>query len=191
MVSDFNSFQDWLNFTGHATQQQTHANNSTNNITMEKIDKSSKKSNKTFKILHIITTLQEYDDGGRGTTKRNDRLQNMLIPVLKQTVESIIENKPGWQIDVYLILGYKLKPKRRKIVQDAIPNDYGVGLEIWDRAIPYYGAMNIDKPRDDIRELRTALARQHRYVIRDKYDHYDLFSCWVSFILLAMPSTLH
>jgi len=63
-------------------------------------------------------------------------------------------------------------------VEDAIPEDYGVGLEIWDRAIPYYGATNILKPIDDIRELRTALARQHRFVVKDKHDDYDFFSCW-------------
>ena len=47
------------------------------------------------------------------------------------------------------------------ISSNPAPNE-GVGIEIWDRATPYYGAVNDEMPRDTIRELHHALARPGR-----------------------------
>ena len=70
---------------------------------------------------------------------------------------------------------------------DAIPQ--GVGIEIWDRATPYYGDVDDEMPRYDIRELHHALARQHRFVVKDKFDYYDFFSCWVSVFYFIFKNT--
>ena len=50
--------------------------NSSNNAT--KVDN----ANEKIRILRIVTSLHYYEDGGRGTTKRSDRLQKMIIPGL-------------------------------------------------------------------------------------------------------------
>ena len=163
----------------------TTTNKNSNNTTSTTTDSS------TFKILHIITSLQEYDDGDRGTIKRNDRLYNILIPSIKNITESItLNNNNVWSIDVYLILGYRLNPKREQILKEIIPK--GVGLEIWDNATPYFDTLHQERnrPKNKIRQFRHSLARQHRYVIKDKLDNYDFFSCWVRPCLFLFLSFL-
>lgn len=139
---------------------------------------------KPFRILHIVTALAEKNNGTRGTIRGEDRLAELLVPVLQYSVESML-TQPGWEVDVYLVLGWSMKPERRKIIEDALPP--GVGLEVWDDATPIgydrHKKRNGGryKARDEqLSEITRALARQHRYVIKDKLDEYDLFSVWVS-----------
>jgi len=65
-----------------------------------------------------------------------------------------------------------------------------VGLEIWDNAIPYFDTLHQERnrPKNKIRQFRHSLARQHRYVIKDKLDNYDFFSCWVSKFIFIISS---
>lgn len=65
------------------------------------------------------------------------------------------------------------------MVQDALPE--GVGLEVWEDAIPLFYANTYNKrPKAD--QMLTladhALSRQHRFVLRDKLQSYDFFSCF-------------
>jgi hypothetical protein len=78
----------------------------------------------------------------------------------------------NYQVDVFLILGWKLLPERKKLIQDALPE--GVGLQVWDDAIP----LGYDDPKKDgkVSMITRALARQHRFVIKDKLMYYDFFS---------------
>ena len=88
-----------------------------------------------FLILFVVTTLSEHDKGTRGTTQGADRLQNVLIPVIQEATMSMVEK--GWEVDVYLILGYgALKSERRALIESILPP--GVGLAIWDDAQPLY-----------------------------------------------------
>lgn len=112
-----------------------------------------------FRILHIVTTLAEYNSGTRGTKRGEDRLKELLIPVLQYNVESLLTRK-GWEVDVYLVLGFELKPERRKLIEDALPE--GVGLEIWDNATPYSYDVRNGKKDDHLTEITRALARQVR-----------------------------
>ena len=92
-------------------------------------------SNTPLRVLVIVTTLAEYDKGTRGTTSGADRLMNLVVPILVDGVTSMIER--GWHVDVYLICGFeRLVPTRRQMIMDALPQ--GVGLEVWEDAIPYY-----------------------------------------------------
>lgn len=78
---------------------------------------------------------------------------------------------PNWEVDVYLICGFTLTPDRQKLVSDALPD--GVGLEVWNDATP------LGYDRDDftaIQPITRSLARQHRFVLKDKLYHYDFFS---------------
>ncbi len=46
-------------------------------------------SNDSFRILYIVTSLAEYNSGTRATEKGSDRLQQTLIPILAEGVDSI------------------------------------------------------------------------------------------------------
>mmetsp|Transcript_32153 Transcript_32153/g.46839 ORF Transcript_32153/g.46839 Transcript_32153/m.46839 type:complete len:565 (-) Transcript_32153:72-1766(-) len=134
----------------------------------------------SFKVLFLITTLSEYDTGTRGTTANSDRLARVLLPILTSGVSSMIDR--GWQVDVYLVLGYKeLKPERRQMIVDALPD--GVGLEVWEDAMPlYYKRKRLaqrEPEKDQVLELAShGLSRQHRYVVKDKLYEYDFFACF-------------
>ena len=133
---------------------------------------------KPFRILLIITSLTEYDKGTRGTLRGYDRLQNVLLPPLVDSVNSM--HSRGWHVDVYLVLGYgPFLPERRQMVRDSLPE--GVGLEVWDDAIPlFYASTYAKRPREDqsLKLADHALSRQHRFVLRDKLQEYDFFSCF-------------
>ena len=103
----------------------------------------------------------------------SDRLTEILIPTLKFSIESMLSMHEDWHVDVYLILGYVLKPERKQLIIDALPQN--IGLQIWEDASPiYYDVRQDSKLSVDTR----ALSRQHRFVIKDKYKYYDFFSCW-------------
>mmetsp|Transcript_20472 Transcript_20472/g.31305 ORF Transcript_20472/g.31305 Transcript_20472/m.31305 type:complete len:506 (+) Transcript_20472:152-1669(+) len=136
----------------------------------------------SFRILHIVTALSEKNDGSGHTIAGEDRLSELIVPVLQHCVESML-TKPGWEVDVYLVLGWSLKPERRKIIEDALPQR--VGLEIWDDATPISYDVNDGRRDDQLSEILRALARQHRFVIKDKLDEYDFFSVWEDDMLVS------
>mmetsp|Transcript_23464 Transcript_23464/g.34804 ORF Transcript_23464/g.34804 Transcript_23464/m.34804 type:complete len:606 (+) Transcript_23464:214-2031(+) len=127
---------------------------------------------KPIRVLHIVTALRDINNGQRGTEHGEDRLVKVFIPVLKNSVESMIAPPYNYQVDVYLVLGWTLTDERRKLIEDALPE--GVGLQIWNDAIP----LAYDKPSTDVKlkPVTRGLARQHRYVIKDKLEFYDVFS---------------
>lgn len=127
---------------------------------------------KPIRVLHIVTALRDINNGQRGTEHGEDRLVKVFIPVLKNSVESMIAPPYNYQVDVYLILGWTLTDERRKLIEDALPE--GVGLQVWNDAIP----LAYDKPSTDVKlkPVTRGLARQHRYVIKDKLEFYDVFS---------------
>lgn len=133
----------------------------------------------SLRALFVVTTLSEYDKGTRGTTRGADRLRNVVIPVLQDSVSSMVDR--GWEVDVYLILGYEsLLPERWKVVEAALPD--GVGLEVWEGAMPSYykrkARQRDPRPDQKIEAASHGLSRQHRYVVRDKLDSYDFFLCF-------------
>jgi hypothetical protein len=123
------------------------------------------------RVLYIITTLAEYNSGTRATVRGQDRLGEVLIPILVDSVENMIAPPFDYHVDVFIILGYPLKPEREQFIRDSLP--LGVGLQVWDDSSPLgYDKKNGKKKL--IPNTRT-LARQHRYVIKDKFFDYDLF----------------
>ena len=120
------------------------------------------------RILYIVTALAEYNTGRRATVKGQDRLGEILMPVLVDSVQSLVAF--DYQVDVYLILGYTLRPERHQEIRNRLPA--GVGLQVWDDAIP----LGYPDAQNHTMEPNTrALSRQHRYVIKDKLYSYDLF----------------
>ena len=148
-------------------------------------------SSQPLRVLFVTTSLVEYDKGTRGTQHGYDRLQNVVLPPLVDSIQSM--TSLGWHVDVYLLLGYgPLRSERREMVERSLPD--GVGLEVWEDAIPLFYANTYNKsPREgqSLSMADHALSRQHRFVMRDKLPFYDFFVCFVSYIgrpLLLMSS---
>ena len=122
------------------------------------------------KVLYIVTTLSEFNTGSRRTIKGQDRLGEVLLPIMVDSTESMISPPFNYEVDVFLISAYTLKPEREQLIRDSLPS--GVGFQFWDDAAP----LGYDKRKSKEVTVNTrALARQHRYVIKDKFFHYDLF----------------
>lgn len=82
------------------------------------------------KLLYIVTTLSEYDSGHRDTIRGFDRLRETLIPVVRESIESMIMS--GFDVDLVIICHYNMT--RRNLIREALPAT--VGLQVWDNASP-------------------------------------------------------
>lgn len=119
------------------------------------------------RILYIVTSLAEYNNGRRSTRKDQDRLAEVVMPVVQTNIESLVKE---YTVDLYFVLAYDLRPERQEFIEKLIPE--GVGFEVWDNACPLgYDNNSKDRLHDNTRSL----ARQHRYVIKDKLLEYDFF----------------
>jgi hypothetical protein len=123
------------------------------------------------RILYIVTTLAEFNNGLRKTEKGQDRLGEVLIPILVDSVESMVHEPFNYQVDVYIIAAFELKKEREDYIRSRLPD--GVGLEIWDNACPM--GYEVKHSPDKVIDNTRTLARQHRYVIKDKLPYYDIF----------------
>ena len=128
------------------------------------------------KLLYIVTSSSQFNNKRkRHMNHQNiDRLKNLIVPVLKESIESMIE--AGFEVDLYLVLAYELNSTRQAIVQEALPA--GVNIQVWNDATPIDyddGYRNRAKP-NKVKDISRALARQHRFVVRDKLYDYDLFA---------------
>ena len=122
-----------------------------------------------LKILYIVTSIHEFDNGRRETIKGYDRFSNTLLPVLRESTQSMLH--AGYSLDLYLITHYSISDERYKQLQDIL--DPTIGLDIWDDATPLGYA--VDTNTTYLQPITRALARQHRYVIKDKIKDYDFF----------------
>lgn len=133
-------------------------------------------NNNVTKILYIVTSLAEYNNGRRNTVAGQDRLGEVVLPILVDSVNSMVDNnnsKLNYQVDVYLILAYSMRPERERLIRSALPS--AVGLQIWNEACPMGYDLNRGTGQTVVADNTRALARQHRYVIKDKLPYYDLF----------------
>jgi hypothetical protein len=129
-------------------------------------------NNNPLKVLYIVTTLAEYNTGKRETVAGQDRLADVVLPVLVDSVESMVYfSKANYQVDVVLILAYPLRPDRYEMIRRKLPSS--VGLEIWDDACPL--GYDVKHSTQTILDNTRALSRQHRYVMKDRIPYYDLF----------------
>lgn len=130
------------------------------------------------RVLYIVTSLAEYNTGKRKTQAGQDRLKEIMVPVLVDSVESLLQeplgDSPRVQVDVALVLAYQLLPEREEYIRSKLPP--GVGLMVWDDACPL-GYEKQHSP-DAVIDNTRALSRQHRYVIKDYFEHYDVFMAW-------------
>lgn len=123
------------------------------------------------RVLYIVTSLVEFNIGHRNTIRGQDRLGEIVIPILADSIQTMVQSPFHYHVDVYFICAYSLSAERENQIQQALP--FGVGLQVWDDASPM-GYELKDSPTKVI-NVHRALARQHRYVIKDKFPFYDLF----------------
>jgi hypothetical protein len=121
------------------------------------------------KILYIVTSVAEYDNGKRKTIEGRDRFVETLIPVVSESVKSMLTS--GYQVDTYLIAHYSLSQTRFNLLRESLPAS--VGLQVWDDACPLAYPRPSEGPANYVVNITRALARQHRYVIKDKFAYYD------------------
>jgi hypothetical protein len=138
------------------------------------------------KVLYIVTSLAEYNNGRRKTVKGSDRFLHQLLPVLVDSVESMV--RADLHVDVVLITAYPLRPDREQMIRTRLPS--GVGFQSWDNALPFsYVPQN--KSAGALQSNTRALARQHRYVAKDKLEYYDLFVAFEDDMLIRGQQVQH
>jgi hypothetical protein len=122
-------------------------------------------------LLYIVTSSNEYNAGAKATRQGQDRFLEILVPVIVESAESLMSTFR--HVDVYLILGYTLRPHRQAILEQFL-EPLGVGLQVWHDATPiHYDYITRTSKLGFIQERERVLARQHRYVIKDKLPYYD------------------
>ena len=139
------------------------------------------------RLLYIITSGGE----ARFTRDYPDRFRNKVLPIIVGSVQSVQKNN-FCEVDVYLIVSYVLDQDLELELRQAL-RPYGAGLEIWDDATPYGVSCQFNKPEECMTQKAgerrkygpksenriqlggAQLARQHRYVIKDKLPYYDFF----------------
>lgn len=122
------------------------------------------------RILYVVTTLNEYNTGTRSTERGSDRLQQTTIPIVSEGIRSMLAS--GYSVDLYLVCHFTLRAEREALVRAALPDS--VGLEVWSDATPL-GYDTMTNPFVKIYNRTLHLARQHRFVIKDKVLDYDMF----------------
>jgi hypothetical protein len=118
------------------------------------------------RILYIVTSLAEYNTGKRATIAQSDRLSETTIPVVTEGISSMVESG-RYDVDLFLVCHYTLRPEREGLVRAALPP--GVGLEIWNDATPL-GYKTDSEPFTKLINRTEHLARQHRFVINAKHS---------------------
>jgi hypothetical protein len=160
-------------------------------------------SSSPLKVLYIVTSLAEYNSGRRDTIKGQDRLAQVLVPVLVDSLHSLLEARDNnhnsrIQVDVYLVLAYTLRPEREQFIRSHLPAS--VGLQIWDDACPlgYDPPLPRQSPLLDptaqqfaLQNNTRSLARQHRYIVRDYLLEYDFFIAMEDDMRVTADHVLH
>jgi len=140
-----------------------------------------------MRILYTVTTLAEYDTGGRATSKGFDRLKNTVVPILKEGIHSMMEY--GHHVDLYLVCHYEMKPERLQMVKDALPDQ--VQVRVWDDSTPISYIVDDKKGQDKVVPNTRSLSRQHRFVVRDHLFEYDLFVNFEDDMVIKGPHVQH
>jgi hypothetical protein len=133
-----------------------------------------------------VTSLAEYNSGTRATVANSDRLQETTIPVVTEGIRSMV--KGGYDVDLFLVCHYTLKPEREALVRAALPPN--VGLEVWNEATPL-GYITDKEPFTKLVNRTEHLARQHRFVIKDKVPYYDIFVNFEDDMLITAEHVRH
>jgi hypothetical protein len=137
------------------------------------------------RLLYIVTSIAEFDNGRRATAYGNDRYTRTIVPIIVESVQSMMQT---YQVDLFVITHYTLSQQRYRELRQRIPAT--VGIQIWDDATPY-GYVTENTTSLQIQHHTRGLSRQHRYVIKDKIYHYDIFVNFEDDMLLHTEHVQH
>jgi hypothetical protein len=54
------------------------------------------------RVLYIVTTLAEFDNGHRSTIKGRDRFRELMVPCIVDSIESMISHPYDFEVDLSL-----------------------------------------------------------------------------------------
>jgi hypothetical protein len=122
-------------------------------------------------------------------TSSKDRFEEVIIPIILDAVESFVQSNEYSVVDVYMIVSYAFSQKKKNTIASLLPP--GVGFQVWEDAMPMFYSCRKGAHEDvecmgdwkkyvpvDQGKLQVGgaqLARQHRYVVKDKLPYYDFF----------------
>jgi hypothetical protein len=95
----------------------------------------------------------------------------------------------GFLVDVFLICHFEMKPERLELIRHSLAP--GVGVDVWSDATPLGYDTASDKPLRKLEYRTLHLARQHRFVIKDKLLHYDMFVVFEDDMLIKASHVEH
>ena len=142
------------------------------------------------KILYVVTSSSMINSRKSRTDLFGpDRLTSIVIPVLSESIKSM--TLAGFQVDLYLIVSYELTHNQLDGIKSVLPAN--VTVDVWNDATPIdYDDGYRDRPfPKSVTPIGRALARQHRYVVRDKLFDYDFFACFEDDMLVTGTHVQH
>jgi hypothetical protein len=119
------------------------------------------------------------------TSSSADRVDEVVFPIILDAVDSFVQSDKYSVIDVYMIVSYTFLEQNINTITALLPP--GIGLQVWDDAMPFYCNSKED-PQCRLIEGDAQLARQHRFVIKDKMPYYDFFVVFEDVRGLSVPS---
>lgn len=130
--------------------------------------------NQPTSLLYIVTSSAEFNNVRRGNMKHHskDRLMDLVVPVIKTSIMSM--QNAGFKVDLYMIVSYNMTDERRAAILQHLPEE--VSLEVWSDAVPIdydVGGRKSDTLHK-VQAIPRGLARQHRFVVKDKLWDYDM-----------------
>jgi hypothetical protein len=150
------------------------------------IDDTLLKPNPPVRLLYIVTSLAEFNTGTRSTIAGSDRLVETVIPVIAESVMSMMAQ--GYHVDVFLVCHYTLTPDRQAMIQAVLPKK--VRFDVWNDATP----IGYDTSKETFTKVMLRflqLARQHRFVVKDRLAYYDHFCCFEDDMIITGAQVTH
>jgi hypothetical protein len=139
-----------------------------------------------FRLVLIITTSKEYDDGSRGTTKGASRLNEKLVPSLVSSISSLLDDGGRargrrWTVDVHVIAAYSLAERSRLEVEENLRKAGASQVVVEDGALRTY----VHSKTGEEKRATLGLAREHRFAIKQYLNTHDFFLAFEDDIVIT------
>ena len=131
-------------------------------------------SSSPMRILYLMTSSSKKIKKRRKGMDHfvgDDRFGQVVMPVLLDSIESMVSY--GHSVDFFLVADFNLTADEDASIRESLPP--AVGFDSWQDACPLdYDNFKFQK----LDKLTRSLARQHRFVVKDKLFDYDFFVCY-------------
>lgn len=128
---------------------------------------------KRKRLLYIVTTAREYNNGRRGTQLGSDRFALTLLPTLSESLGSLAQD---FDVTLLVLSHFEIAESREDQLRHELSSIPLVDIEVWNEATPMgYPSEMRNETVVILQPIPRALARQHRYVIKDRLLDFDVF----------------